>query len=120
MYPERPNIDEFLADINSLADLQAQVNNKKYQLSKLVAKNIRRAIKNGAKTKEIDYIKVVGNDEDEEKQLDKLNEEVHEGERAIRVLWGSVEAWKAKKELYKTDSYHDGTGKISFVPKKES
>jgi uncharacterized membrane-anchored protein YjiN (DUF445 family) len=110
MYPERPDINEFIGIVDTLADLQDDLNKLEYIYEKKVATNIRNAIKRGAKSREIDCVKVLGNDEEEEKALDELKSQIYDRKKAVRILWGKIEAWKANKDLYRTDSYHQITG----------
>jgi hypothetical protein len=111
MYPERPNVEEFIKLVDNLADVQDELNKMEYEYSKKVANNVRSAIQRGAKTRELDCVKVLGNSEEEEKVLDGLQQQIFDRKKAIRILWGKIEAWKAQKELYRTDSYHTITGK---------
>jgi hypothetical protein len=111
MYPERPNVEEFIKLIDTLADLQDDLNKMEYEYSKKVAVNVRSAINRGAKTRELDCVKVLGNSEEEQRILDGLQAQIFDRKKAIRILWGKIEAWKAQKELYRTDSYHQITGK---------
>lgn len=111
MLPERPDVEEFIKIVDDLADIQDELNKMEYQYSKKVATNVRSAITRGAKTRELDCVKVLGNNEEEQKLLDALMESIQDRKKAVRMLWGKVEAWKAKKELYRTDSYHQITGK---------
>ena len=111
MLPERPDVEEFIKIVDNLADIQDELNKMEYQYSKKVATNVRSAITRGAKTRELDCVKVLGNNEEEQKLLDALMESIQDRKKAVRMLWGKVEAWKAKKELYRTDSYHQITGK---------
>ena len=111
MLPERPDVEEFIRTVDELADIQDELNKMEYQYSKKVATNVRSAIARGAKTKELDCVKVLGNNEEEQKALDALQEQIQDRKKATRMLWGKIEAWKAQKELYRTDSYHQITGK---------
>ncbi len=111
MYPERPNVEEFIQIVDQLADIQDELNKMEYEYSKKVANNIRTAIRRGAKTRELDVVKVLGNSEEEEKVLDGLQQQIFDRKKATRMLWGKIEAWKAKKELYRTDSYHTVGGR---------
>jgi len=111
MFPERPDIEEFITLVDNLADIQDELNKMEYQYSKKVATNVRNAINRGAKTRELDCVKVLGNTDEERKALDALIEQIHDRKKAARILWGKIEAWKSSKELYRTDSYHQGTGK---------
>lgn len=111
MFPERPNVEEYIKLVDSLADVQDDLNKLEYQYSKKVANNVRSAIGRGAKTRELDCVKVLGNNEEEHKGLDALMESIHDRKKAVRMLWGKIEAWKAQKELFRTDSYHQITGK---------
>ena len=121
MLPERPNVEEFIKIVDNLADIQDELNKMEYQYSKRVANNVRSAISRGAKTRELDCVKVLGNTEEEQKVLDGLMESIYDRKIAVRMLWGKIEAWKAKKELYRTDSYHQITGKPdkSFFSEEE-
>lgn len=122
MLPERPNVEEFIRTIDELADIQDELNKMEYQYSKLVATNVRSAISRGAKTRELDCVKVLGNNDEEQKALDALQEQIQDRKKATRMLWGKIEAWKAQKELYRTDSYHQITGKPdkSFFSEEEN
>ena len=111
MLPERPDVEEFIKIVDNLADIQDELNKMEYEYSKKVATNIRSAINRGAKTRELDTVKVLGNTEEEQKVLDGLMDSIHDRKKAVRMLWGKVEAWKAKKDLYRTDSYHTIGGK---------
>ncbi len=111
MLPERPDVEEYIKLVDTLADLQDDLNKMEYEYSKKVANNVRNAIRRGAKTRELDCVKVLGNSEEEEKVLDGLQTQIFDRKKAIRILWGKIEAWKAQKELYRTDSYHSVTGK---------
>uniref|UniRef100_A0A6M3LAZ1 Uncharacterized protein n=1 Tax=viral metagenome TaxID=1070528 RepID=A0A6M3LAZ1_9ZZZZ len=111
MYPERPNVEEFINLVDKLADVQDELNKIDYEYSKKVANNVRSAINRGAKTRELDCVKVLGNNEEEQKVLDGLQQQIFDRKKATRMLWGKIEAWKAQKELYRTDSYHQVTGK---------
>jgi len=121
MLPERPDVEEFIKIVDSLADVQDELNKMEYEYSKKVATNIRNAIARGAKTRELDCVKVLGNSEEERKVLDALQDQIQDRKKAVRMLWGKIEAWKAKKELYRTDSYHQITGKPdkSFFAEEE-
>ena len=121
MLPERPDVEKFIKLVDSVADIQDELNKMEYEYSKKVATNVRNAINRGAKTRELDCIKVLGNTEEEQTVLDSLMNQINDRKKAIRILWGKIEAWKAEKELYRTDSYHQVTGKPdkSFFPDEE-
>lgn len=122
MLPERPNVEEFIKLVDALADIQDELNKMEYEYSKKVAINVRNAINRGAKTRELDCVKVLGNTEEEEKVLDGLQQQMFDRKKAVRILWGKIEAWKSQKELYRTDSYHTVTGKPdkSFFSEEEN
>jgi len=119
MLPERPDVEKFIKLVDNLADVQDELNKTEYQYSKKVANNVRSAIKRGAKTREIDCVKVLGNTEEEQKVLDGLMETIHDRKKAVRILWGKVEAWKASKDLYRVDSYHQ-VGSRGFFGDKDN
>jgi len=107
MWLERPDVDEYLRLVDELADVQDELNKLEYQYSKAVAANVRSAIGRGAKTRELDCVKVLGNNDEEKLKLDALQEQIFDKKKRTRVLWGKIEAWKAYKELYRTDSYNN-------------
>ena len=111
MLPERPDVEEFIRTVDKIADTQDELNRMEYIYDKKVAANVRSALGRGAKTRELDCVKVLGNNEEEQKILDSTMESIYDRKKAVRMLWGKIEAWKAKKELYRTDSYHQITGK---------
>lgn len=119
MYPERPNVEEFIQLVDNMADLQDDLNKFEYAYAKKVATFMRAALQRGAKTRELDCVKVLGNDAAEEKELDTLTDQINDRKKAIRMLWGKIEAWKANKDLYRTDSYHQISGKGYFSENEE-
>lgn len=111
MWTEKPDLEEFIRLVDALADVQDELNRMEYEHSKKVATNVRTAIRRGAKTRELDCVKVLGNTDEEHKILDALMDQIHDRKKAVRMMWGKIEAWKSQKELYRTDSYHQVTGK---------
>jgi hypothetical protein len=107
---ERPNIDEFVKMVNDLADVQDDLNKKEYEYKKLVANCKRDALASGAKTREVENVEFLGNNKEEEAKLDKLMLTIFDRKKAVRILWGKLEAWKSQRDLYRTDSYHEVTG----------
>lgn len=106
MFTERPDVKDFIGLIDSLADIQDELNKTEYEYNKKVATNVRSALRRGAKTKELDCVKVLGNNDEEERVLDGLLVAINDRKKAVRILWGKIEAWKASKDLYRVDSYH--------------
>jgi hypothetical protein len=109
--PTRPDIDKFIVLINELADKKSQLANSEYEYEKDKAHNIKRAMDDKAKTRAIDYVKVIGITEEDEKRLDGLKKHIINLNREITILYGKIEAWKAEKEIYRTDSFHQVTGR---------
>lgn len=118
---ERPNINVFIGMVNDLAAVQDDLNKSEYTYKKLVAECRRTAMKNGAKTREVDNVEFLGNNSDEESKLDKLMMDIFDRRKAIRILWGKIEAWKSSRDLYRTDSYHmvGGSNVITDVQQEE-
>ena len=108
---ERPDVNEFVKMVNDLADVQDDLNKIEYQYKKLVANCKRFAMNSGAKTREVENVEYLGNNAEEEKRLDALMQQLFDRKKAVRILWGKIEAWKAKKDLYRSDSYHMVTAK---------
>ena len=107
---ERPDINEFVKTVNDLADVQDDLNKKEYEYKKLVANCKRDAMKSGAKTREVENVEFLGNNKAEEAKLDALMLSIFDRKKAVRILWGKLEAWKSQRDLYRTDSYHEVTG----------
>ena len=108
---ERPDVNEFVKMVNDLADVQDDLNHMEYEYKKLVANCKRDAMNSGAKTREVENVEFLGNNKEEEKRLDALMQQIFDRKKAVRILWGKLEAWKAKKDLYRSDSYHTVTAK---------
>ncbi len=106
----RPDIAEFAQIINDLAEVQDDLNKKEYQYKKLVATYKRIAMNAGAKTREVEIVEHLGNTPEEEKKLDTLMQSIFDRKRAVRILWGKLEAWKSHRDLYRSDSYHEFAG----------
>lgn len=106
----RPDIAEYAQIVNDLAEVQDDLNKKEYQYKKLVATYKRTAMKVGAKTREVEIVEHLGNNPEEEKTLDILMESIFDRKRAVRILWGKLEAWKSNRDLYRSDSYHEFAG----------
>ncbi len=106
----RPDIAEYAQIINDLAEVQDDLNKKEYQYKKLVATYKRTAMKAGAKTREVEIVEHLGNNPEEEENLDTLMQSIFDRKLAVRILWGKVEAWKSNRDLYRSDSYHEFAG----------
>jgi nucleoid DNA-binding protein len=119
MYPERPNVNEYSRLMDRLADLKDDVAKLEYQLEKSIANNIRTALQRGAKTREVDCVKILGNSKQEERELDDLKQRIIETKKEINITQGRVYAWQASKDLYVTDSYHQVRGSIKKVAEIE-
>ncbi len=118
MLPERPDINVFTKLTDQLADIKDDLGKMEYQYEKMVATHIRTAMRNGAKTRELDYVKVLGITEADTAEMDDLKQKIFDRRKAITILYGKIEAWKSQKELYRTDSYHQVTGRIG-LPREE-
>ncbi len=116
----RPDVAEFAHIINDLADVQDDLNKKEYEHKKLVATCKRTAMAAGAKTREVELVEHLGNTPEEEAKLDGLMQSIFDRKRAVRILWGKVEAWKSHRDLYRSDSYHEfaGSTPIGKPPEK--
>lgn len=117
--PTRPNMDEYIQFVDQLADKKAEYSRKEYLFAKTTAHNIKKAKLSGAKTRDIDFVKVIGNNTKEEEFLDALKEEMVELQREITVLYGKMEAWKSNRDLYRSDSYHQVTGSSGLSYEEE-
>lgn len=112
--PTRPNVDEFISLINKLADVKTDLATFEWEFEKSKAHNIKEALTSNIsnKSRAVDYVKVIGNNDKEERYLDGLMSRIITKKKDITMLYGRVEAWKANKELYRSDSYHQVTGRF--------
>jgi hypothetical protein len=120
MLTTRPNTDDYIKITNDLAVARDQLSKREYQLEKIKAKNVRIAMQNKATTRTAEVVKVIGNNEEEEQELDKLNYEIIELKRVISLLFGKLELWRAQKDLYISDTRQmaKGTGFFSEESKE--
>lgn len=121
MLPERPDVNEYIALNDDLADVKDHLLKLEYSYEKKVAANIRTAMNRGAKTRELDVIKILGNNDEEEKYLDSLVNNIHDTKKAVSILYGKINAWQSRKELYRSDLYNQvgGYGSWSASSKHE-
>lgn len=112
MIPTRPNVDEFIKLTDKLADAKTELATLEWEFEKAKASNIKQALSSGIsnKSRAVDYVKVIGNDDKQAKYLDGLMQRIISKRRDITIIYGELEAWKSNKELYRTDSYHQVTG----------
>jgi len=113
-------MDEFIALTNTLADQKAKCTELEYAFEKAKAHYIKTAMDSKAKTRAIDYVKVIGNTAKDEEYLDGMKRQIIELNRQITISYGKIEAWKSNKDLYRTDSYHQITGRAGSLIDKES
>ena len=106
--PTRPDIEEFIALTNQLADAKTDLATLEWEFEKAKAHNIKNALSSSVsnKSRAVDYAKVIGNCDRDEQYLDGLMSRIINKKRDITVLYGRVQAWEAQKDLYRTDSYH--------------
>lgn len=110
MLAERPDLDEYYSLSDDIVDYKYKLNKAERILSKLGALSIKEALLRGAKTREVDIIKIVGNNLEQENELDKLHNEIIELKRSVDSVQGKIYAWLSKKDLYIADSYHQVRG----------
>jgi len=110
--PTRPDIDDYVKLTNELADVKTDLANLEWEFEKAKAHNVKDALSSDIsnKSRAVDYVKVIGNSDKDEKYLDGLMSRIISKKREITILYGKIEAWKSNKELYRTDSYHQVTG----------
>jgi len=115
MIPTRPDINEFINYTNDLADSKTDLANLEWELEKARAHNIKNVLTSDIKNKSraVDYAKVIGSTEKDEKYVDGLMARVIKIKRDITILYGKIEAWKANKDLYRSDSYFQVTSRVS-------
>ena len=106
MLPKRPDLDEYAELTDDLATYKDRLATKKNELDVFIAFCIREALKGGIKTKDIDYIKVIGRDDKDKEKIETLRREIRELDRLISSTFGKMETWRWSKELYISDAYH--------------
>lgn len=114
MWVERPDLEVYTGLCDKVADLKDKVLKLEHEHEKLIAHYLKEAMERGAKTRELDVVKVIGNTEKQEKELEKLIKEIFSTKKEILLTQGNINVWLASKDLYVTDSYHQirGTGKF--------
>lgn len=114
MLPTRPDINEFVDLTSQLADVKTDLANLEWEFEKAKAHNIKSALLSNVsnKSRAVDYAKVIGNTEKDEIYLNGLMTRIINKKRDVNILYGKIEAWKANKELYRSDSYHQVTGRF--------
>lgn len=111
MIPTRPDIDEFLDLTDKLADAKTELAQFEWEFEKAKAQYVKQALSSDIsnKSRAVDYVKVIGNDDKQGGYLDGLTSRMISKKRDIMIMYGKIEAWKSNKELYRTDSYHQVT-----------
>jgi len=114
MLPTRPDINEFVDLTSQLADVKTDLTTLEWEFEKAKAHNIKNALSSNIsnKSRAVDYAKVIGNDDKDEQYLDGLMSRIINKKRDVTILYGKIEAWKSNKELYRSDSYHQVTGRF--------
>jgi|GEM_PF-3035156 len=112
--PTRPDVEEFIALTNELADAKTALNSLEWEFEKAKAHNIKNVLMSNVsnKSRAVDYAKVIGNSDTDENYLDGLMSRIIGKKRDITMLYGKIEAWKANKDLYRSDSYHQVGGRF--------
>jgi hypothetical protein len=106
MLPKRPDLDEYAELTDDLATYKDRLAAKKNELDSFIALCIREALKSGSKTKDVDYIKIIGRNDADKEKIELLRREIRELERLISSTFGKMETWRWGKELYISDAYH--------------
>lgn len=119
MLPERPDINEYMGYTNDLAEAKTALAEYEYALDKKIATCIRNAMNAGAKTRALDYIKVIGNSEADTKEMEAYRTEINALRQTISILYGRIKSWEAKKDLFRTDSFFQVRGTNYMDEKKE-
>ena len=102
---DRPTMIKYVDLSSRLTISRDELARLEYAYNKKVASVLLAAIRRGAKSRELDGIKVLGNSLEDTKELDELKEQIFIKQKEVNELWGAVKGWEAMKELYRTDSY---------------
>jgi len=117
--PTRPDVGDYIQLTSELADVKTDCSDLEYELEKFKAHNVKKAMDAGAKTRAIDYVKVIGNTPADEIYIDGMMKKINSKKREITILYGRIEGWKSNRDLYRTDSYHQVTGRMSLADREE-
>jgi hypothetical protein len=108
MIPTRPNIGDFINLVNELADAKTDLATLEWELEKAKAHNIKTALTSDIsnKSRAVDYAKIIGNTDTDEKYIDGLMNRVIKLKRDVSILYGKIQAWESAKDIYRSDSFH--------------
>jgi len=121
MIAERPDIEAYASYTNDLADVRYELARLEFELEKKVAMCLKEASQNGARVKELDFVKVVGNTNEDAVEIEKLHAAIRDCKKAIAILYGKIHVWEASKDIYRADSYSMVRGSDTYSPSsKES
>jgi hypothetical protein len=106
MLPERPELEDLLHYSDEYANAKYEEQVAEYECDVFVARCMRIAATSGAKSREIDIVKYIGNTEEDALKINELKMRMIEARKKANISYGKTEAWKAQKDLYRTDSYN--------------
>jgi hypothetical protein len=110
MLPERPDTDEYTKLCDHIADLKEDLQKAERQYEKQQAKYVFDAMKRGAKTRELDCVKLLGNSSEEERLLDEIFSIIVKKKKEVNLTQSAINTWLARKDLYISDNYHQIRG----------
>jgi len=101
----KPSIEEYSDILNRYTNIRARLRISEIKYNEYVAQCIKAAVMRHAKTKEFDYVKIVGNTEDDERILKEFRREIAEINKELDKIQGELKVWEAKKDIFKSDSF---------------
>ncbi len=113
MFVIRPDTEDFVQFQDEAADAKVAYERARFAYEKKQSMCVRDAIEAKKKTKEIECAKVLGNDDSDLAELNRLREDILEKLGELKKADGRVKLWDAKLQLYKNDSFYQG--KSSFA-----
>lgn len=119
MFPDRPDVDEYIRLLDAAADLKDESDRLEYELKSLQADFVFRAVKDKRKSKEVEEIKFIGNDEVEREKVQDIKARLYTLQNRMRHAYNKCTHWEAKKALYVSDNYHRIQGSVKALASQE-
>jgi hypothetical protein len=101
----RPDLDDYAKLLEKLTDVKHRLKVAEDQKEIFAAKCLRKAKELKVKTRDYDYVKIIGNDEDDEKMMIEFRKVIADLSKQLGQLYNQQRIWEAHKDLYKAETY---------------
>lgn len=106
MLANRPDLIEYAQLTDDLYEYKKKLGKAEWELDKICSINMKSAIRRKAIGKEIDVIKIIGEDQDDLLMIEDLKNKIFDLKKSIGTTTAKIKVWEYNKELYISDSYH--------------